>query len=125
MQQRKLIGRYSKLLDSDIVSFISVFFVYSATLPTDQGLQLWRFFNTPAYKRIKKSQSYLESVAVDLISRKMSYFEDSKECKKDQTYTGKSLLDEYLKNKALDLHDIVGMACDFLLAGVHTVNLHS
>lgn len=33
-----------------------------------------------------------------------------------------SLLEEYLKNEALDIKDIVGMACDMLLAGVDTVS---
>lgn len=34
---------------------------------------------------------------------------------------GKSLLDDYLQNPKLDLPDVVGMACDLLLAGVDTV----
>jgi ecdysteroid 22-hydroxylase len=91
----------------------------SSILPTDQGLQLWRLFNTPAYNRIKKSQSYLESVATSLVSEKMSFYQESQGSKAD-TKT-KSLFDEYLSNPALDLQDIVGMACDLLLAGVHTV----
>jgi len=33
-----------------------------------------------------------------------------------------SLLKEYLKNETLDIKDIVGMACDMLLAGVDTVS---
>lgn len=33
-----------------------------------------------------------------------------------------SLLEEYLKNEALDIKDVVGMACDMLLAGVDTVS---
>lgn len=33
-----------------------------------------------------------------------------------------SLLEEYLKNEALDLKDVVGMACDMLLAGMDTVS---
>lgn len=37
--------------------------------------------------------------------------------------TGKSLLDDYLQNSKLDLPDVVGMACDLLLAGVDTVSL--
>lgn len=34
-----------------------------------------------------------------------------------------SLLEEYFKNGALDTKDIVGMACDMLLAGIDTVSL--
>lgn len=33
-----------------------------------------------------------------------------------------SLLEEYLKNEVLDIKDIVGMACDMLLAGIDTVS---
>lgn len=33
-----------------------------------------------------------------------------------------SLLEIYLKNENLDVKDIVGMACDMLLAGIDTVN---
>lgn len=35
---------------------------------------------------------------------------------------GRSLLDDYLQNPKLDLPDVVGMACDLLLAGVDTVS---
>lgn len=35
---------------------------------------------------------------------------------------GKSFISAYLENPALDVKDIVGMACDMLLAGVDTVN---
>lgn len=37
-------------------------------------------------------------------------------------YRKQSLLEEYLKNEALDIKDIVGMACDMLLAGIDTVS---
>lgn len=37
-------------------------------------------------------------------------------------YRKQSLLEEYLKNEALDLKDVVGMACDMLLAGMDTVS---
>lgn len=30
------------------------------TLPTDQGLQLWRFFETKDYKKIRESQEFIE-----------------------------------------------------------------
>lgn len=38
---------------------------------------------------------------------------------------GRSLLDDYLQNPKLDLPDVVGMACDLLLAGVDTVSHNS
>lgn len=42
----------------------------------------------------------------------------------EQQSTGRSLLDDYLQNPKLDLPDVVGMACDLLLAGVDTVSQH-
>ena len=35
----------------------------------------------------------------------------------------KSFLNAYLENPALDIKDVVGMACDMLLAGIDTVNI--
>lgn len=60
------------------------------------------------------------SVAVDLVSQKISYFDESSVAQKSGR---RSLLDDYLLNPRLDLADVVGMACDLLLAGVDTVNL--
>ena len=34
-----------------------------------------------------------------------------------------SLLEIYLRNPALDFKDVLGMACDMLLAGIDTVSL--
>lgn len=60
------------------------------------------------------------SVAVDLVSQKISYFDENSVTQKSGR---RSLLDDYLLNPRLDLADVVGMACDLLLAGVDTVNL--
>lgn len=35
-----------------------------------------------------------------------------------------SLLELYLRNKNLDVKDVIGMACDMLLAGIDTVYMH-
>lgn len=59
------------------------------------------------------------SVAVDLVSQKISYYDESSVAQKSGR---RSLLDDYLMNPRLDLADVVGMACDLLLAGVDTVN---
>lgn len=40
----------------------------------------------------------------------------------DKSIHRKSLFDEYLKNEALNIEDIMGMACDMLLAGMDTVS---
>ncbi|XP_017482732.1 PREDICTED: cytochrome P450 302a1, mitochondrial-like isoform X1 [Rhagoletis zephyria] len=97
----------------------------SSILPTDQGLPLWRYFETPIYRRLRKAQEYMESVAIDLVSQKLAYFKDSKEVSDGANPDGgtmqrSSLIEEYLKNPNLDLCDVVGMAADLLLAGIDT-----
>uniref|UniRef100_A0A0K8VUU1 Cytochrome P450 302a1, mitochondrial n=1 Tax=Bactrocera latifrons TaxID=174628 RepID=A0A0K8VUU1_BACLA len=98
----------------------------SIILPTDQGLQLWRHFETPKYRRLRKAQEYMESVAIDLVSQKLAYFKESKPNGNGDNYDGtmsrSSLIEEYLKNPNLDLCDVVGMAADLLLAGIDTTS---
>lgn len=76
---------------------------------------MWKYFETPAYRKLRTSQEFIEKLAVDLISQKMSYYSED-----DQKLKEKSLLEQYLENPKLDLQDIVGMTSDLLLAGVHT-----
>lgn len=95
----------------------------SCILPTDQGLQLWRKFETPSYKRLRRAQSFMESVAIDLISEKISYYREDRQQKFSAGYMKRtSLIDEYLKNPNLDLSDIIGVGNDLLLAGVDTTS---
>lgn len=115
-EERHPRSRTSKLLRSTETT-------NSCILPTDQGLQLWRFFETPTYKKLRKAQNYMESIAIDLVSQKIAFF---KEENNQQSSTGSlarsSLIEEYLKNPNLDLSDVVGMAADLLLAGVDTTS---
>lgn len=60
----------------------------------------------------------LFSVAVDLVSQKITYFDEERGAQKAGR---RSLLDDYLLNPKLDLADVVGMACDVLMTGVDTV----
>lgn len=95
----------------------------SCILPTDQGLQLWRYFETPTYKKLRKAQNYMESVAVKLVAQKLAYFKEENTQKSSAgSLTRSSLIEEYLKNPILDLSDVVGMASDLLLAGVDTTS---
>ncbi|XP_011332052.1 cytochrome P450 302a1, mitochondrial [Ooceraea biroi] len=80
-------------------------------LRLDNGPRLWRFFETPLYKKLRKAQDYMEEVASRMVTRRN---EDVAIRRK------RSLLEEYLRNEALDAKDIVGMACDMLLAGMDT-----
>nr|CAH7756670.1 unnamed protein product [Callosobruchus chinensis] len=86
----------------------------SCILKTDNGPQLWRKFETPLYKKLKKSQEYMEDVAIDLLSLKMSLFKE-----RDKN-TPLTLLETYLSSPELDFKDIIGVICDFLLAGIDT-----
>lgn len=84
-------------------------------LPTDQGLKLWRLFETRTYRRLRRSQQFMESVAVDLVAQKVAAFQ--------QGNSAGSILEEYLQNPQLNVADVVGMASDVLLAGIDTVSI--
>lgn len=83
----------------------------SSILPLDQGFQLWRLFETSEYRKLRKSQEFIEQVSVELVDKKRNEHGD-----------GNSLLDQYFKNPNLDVKDLYGMAADLLLAGVHTTS---
>lgn len=53
-------------------------------------------------------------MAIELLFQKVTFFDDTKKL---------SLLKSYLLSPELDLRDIVGMAGDFLLAGIDTVSI--
>lgn len=86
----------------------------SCILPTDQGLQLWRFMETPNYRKLSQAQSYMEDVALELFEENLK--NGSK---------GTSLISAYLKNPELDRSDVVGTAADLLLAGIDTTSYAS
>lgn len=81
--------------------------------------------NSSSHKiQIELNRVYFDaySIAVHLVSQKISFFDERSNV---HTQQRRSLLDEYLTNPKLDLADIVGMACDLLLAGVDTVRTFS
>ncbi|XP_015605352.1 cytochrome P450 302a1, mitochondrial [Cephus cinctus] len=100
-------SRSSKLIEAALST-------NKAILALDNGLRLWRFFNTPLYRKLCKAQNCMEEVAIEMVSRKIKGM--------NQIPSGdtESLLEIYLKNPALDEKDVVGMACDMLLAGIDT-----
>lgn len=81
-------------------------------LPTDQGFQLWNWFETDDYKRIRESQEYLEKVAVELLAEKIKQISDHAQ---GQCVVGTSLIEQYLTNPKLDRKDLHGMAVDMHL----------
>lgn len=54
-------------------------------------------------------------VAIDLLSLKMSLFTEP------NRHTTSTLLENYLASPELDFKDVIGVVCDFLLAGIDTV----
>lgn len=83
----------------------------SLILPLDQGFQLWRLFETKEYKKLRRAQEVMQSIAIDLIN---GY--------KQKSHNRNALLSQYLNNPKIDKRDIIGMSCDLLLAGVHTTS---
>ncbi|KAG8227908.1 hypothetical protein J437_LFUL011836 [Ladona fulva] len=91
----------------------------SCILSTDNGPQIWRYMETPLYKKLRKSQDIMERAAVKFVMSKKA------KMAKKITSEQKSLLEIYLSSPDLDEKDVIGMAMDMLLAGVDTVyNLH-
>ncbi|XP_017060005.1 cytochrome P450 302a1, mitochondrial isoform X2 [Drosophila ficusphila] len=86
----------------------------SCILPTDQGLQLWRFLDTPNFRKLSQAQSYMEGVALELLEENIKNGSE-----------GTSLISTYLKNPELDRSDVVGTAADLLLAGIDTTSYAS
>lgn len=66
----------------------------------------------------------LNSAAIEFVTQKLAYFDDkevSKNIGNSEIKKKSSLLEEYFRNPNIDLADIIGMACDVLLAGSDTV----
>lgn len=57
-------------------------------------------------------------MAIDLLSLKMSLFTER------NTNAHLTLLDNYLASPEVDFKDVIGVVCDFLLAGIDTVCIH-
>ncbi|XP_039489050.1 cytochrome P450 302a1, mitochondrial isoform X1 [Drosophila santomea] len=86
----------------------------SCILPTDQGLQLWRFLDTPSFRKLSQAQSYMEAVALELVEENVR-----------NGSVGSSLISAYIRNPELDRSDVVGTAADLLLAGIDTTSYAS
>lgn len=53
-EERSADSKSSKLIEA-------AFATNSAILKLDNGLQLWRFFETPLYRKLRKAQAYMET----------------------------------------------------------------
>nr|QZM07453.1 cytochrome P450 monooxygenase CYP302A1 [Lasioderma serricorne] len=111
-KELKPYSRSSRLIEAALIT-------NSCILNTDNGPQLWKFIETPLYRKLRKAQEYMESVAIDLLSLKMSIFSET------DSKNSTSILDGYLSSPEVDFKDIIGMVCDFLLAGIDTTTYTS
>lgn len=83
----------------------------SSVLPTDQGLQLWKFYETSAYRKLRTSQEYMQEVSMEFVKKRSN-----------SKIEGNSLLEQYLKKPKINEKDIIGMLNDLLLGGIHTTS---
>lgn len=79
-------------------------------LKTDNGLRLWRYYETKDFVAIRKSQEYIEKVALEHVNKKIA----------SNSKTTTTLLDHYLTQPDLDMKDVVTLVADFILAGIDT-----
>nr|QLI62179.1 cytochrome P450 30 [Streltzoviella insularis] len=85
----------------------------SGIMKLDKGV-LWKFFETPLYRNLAKSQEYLEKISMDILLRKIHFFEQ------ETAENDKSLLGSFLQQPNLNLKDIIGMMVDILMAAIDT-----
>ncbi|XP_065225941.1 cytochrome P450 302a1, mitochondrial-like [Planococcus citri] len=102
---------------SELIDAVAV--INGSLLKTDNGPQLWRKFDTPLYKKFCKAHLYLEEIAKDFVYKKVLQLEEN------PSAAQRSLLKQYLLNEELDIKDVIGMAADLLLGGIHTMSYTS
>ncbi|KAF6198657.1 hypothetical protein GE061_008409 [Apolygus lucorum] len=84
-------------------------------LTTDNTEQLWKKWKTPAYRRIERHLSYIESIVLPALLKKKHETDN----RNSQEPVG--LLDEYFRIKDVDFKDVTGMSVDLILGGIDTV----
>nr|XP_053629407.1 cytochrome P450 302a1, mitochondrial-like isoform X1 [Cherax quadricarinatus] len=96
----------------------------SSIIHTDNGLQFWRYFNTPLYKRLVQGQNTIYRIALKYIEAKeeemKEHFANQEKTSSDDSQQPLSVLEHFLLESDLDKKDIVGIICDTLLAGIDT-----
>ncbi|XP_013186140.2 cytochrome P450 302a1, mitochondrial [Amyelois transitella] len=87
----------------------------SGIMKLDKGI-LWKIIKTPLYRKLVKSQDYLEKIATEIFLRRVNFFDE------DSDARDISLLQSFLIQPNLDLKDIVGMMVDMLMAAIDTTS---
>ena len=88
----------------------AAFSTNSNILPTDNGLMLWKLFETKHYKEIRRGQEFIETVIKEHYQSMCNGNNDDK----------KGLLYHYLSNDKLDINDSLALSADMLLAAIDT-----
>ncbi|XP_042223672.1 cytochrome P450 302a1, mitochondrial-like [Homarus americanus] len=96
----------------------------SCIIHTDNGLQLWRYFNTPLYKQLVRGQDTIYRIALKYVEAKEEELRkrvDRRERGVDEDNDRPlSVLEYFILESGLDKKDILGVVCDTLLAGIDT-----
>ncbi|CAK1553639.1 unnamed protein product [Leptosia nina] len=87
----------------------------SGIMKLDKGV-MWKLFTTPLYRKLAKSQEYLEKVSKDILLKKLNYYAINSES------NDSSLLSSFMQLPGVDVKDIVGMMVDILMAGIDTTS---
>lgn len=88
----------------------------SSIMGTDNGLQLWRKFNTPLYKQLTHGQDTIYRTAFKYVEAK----DNELRSQPQEANETDSVLEHFLRTSGLDKKDIVSVVCDTLLAGIDT-----
>lgn len=107
------LGAIQKELSKDSVPnclIEAAFSTNSNILPTDNGLMLWKLFETENYAEIRKSQEFIEATIHKHYQQMMS----------SNRVIEYGLLSHYLSSEKLHIKDSLALAADMLLAGIDT-----
>ncbi|XP_068210223.1 cytochrome P450 302a1, mitochondrial-like [Palaemon carinicauda] len=88
----------------------------STIFSTDNGLQLWKKFNTPTYKKLTDGQDTIYRIAYKYVDAK----DQELKSRLEDYDNPQTVLEYFLLRSGLDKKDIVSVFCDTLLAGTDT-----
>ncbi|XP_069355066.1 cytochrome P450 302a1, mitochondrial isoform X2 [Maniola hyperantus] len=87
----------------------------SGIMKLDKGI-LWRLFKTPLYRKLVKSQEYLEKICMEILLNRINFYE------KDIDDSEKALLDAFIRLPNIDMKDLIGVMVDILMAAIDTTS---
>jgi len=88
----------------------------SNILITDNGLPVWKWFETAPYRALRKGQEYIEQVASEILEQKLKEKQNFESLDPKEM----TLLERYIMSPDLDNKDIMTATSEFILAGADT-----